>query len=49
LKREGRKFPWVKVLWITLLLILVLAGTANLVLLKVLHYHLANHWPFYVK
>jgi sec-independent protein translocase protein TatC len=49
LKREGRKFPWAKVLWITLLVILLLAGISSLVLLKLLHYHLAGHWPFFVK
>jgi sec-independent protein translocase protein TatC len=49
LKREGRKFPWAKVLRITLLVIVLLAGISSLVLLKLLHYHLAGHWPFFVK
>jgi sec-independent protein translocase protein TatC len=49
LKREGRKFPWPKVVGITLLLILVLAGVAHVVLVRLLHYHLASHWPFYLK
>ncbi len=49
LSREGKKFPWFKVLGITLLLILVLAGVAHLALVRLLHYHLANHWPFYFK
>ena len=50
LKREGQKFPWAKVLLIALLVVLLLAGIANVeIFLKVLHYHLVNHWPFYVK
>ena len=49
LKREGRKFPWPKVLGITLLILLVLAGVAHVVLVRLLHYHLASHWPFYLK
>ena len=49
LKREGRKFPWTKVLVAVLLGILLLAGIAHVVLVRVLHYHLANHWPFYLK
>jgi len=49
LKREGKKFPWMRTLWITLLVVLLLAGIGNLVLVKMLHYHIVNHWPFYVK
>ncbi|MDP9113738.1 MAG: twin-arginine translocase subunit TatC [Acidobacteriota bacterium] len=49
LKREGRKFPWPKVVGLTLLILLLLAGIAHLVLVRLLHYHLANHWPFYLK
>jgi len=49
LKREGRKFPWTKVMGIALLAILLLAGLAHVVLVRLLHYHLANHWPFYFK
>lgn len=49
LKREGRKFPWAKVVLITLLVILLLAGSSYFVLLKLLHYHLAGQWPFFVK
>src|SRR5579863_5135308 len=48
LKREGRKFPWPKVLWITLLVILLIAAIAYYVLLK-LHYHPVGQWPFFVK
>ncbi|MDP8990462.1 MAG: twin-arginine translocase subunit TatC [Acidobacteriota bacterium] len=49
LKREGRKFPWPKVMGITLLVMLLLAGIAHAVLVRLLHYHLASHWPFYLK
>jgi sec-independent protein translocase protein TatC len=49
LKREGKKFPWPKVLGVILLVILLLAGIAHVVLVRLLHYHLANHWPFYLK
>ncbi len=49
LKREGKKFPWPKVLGVLLLVILLLAGIAHVVLVRLLHYHLANHWPFYLK
>jgi sec-independent protein translocase protein TatC len=49
MKREGKQFPWAKVLWISLLVVLLLAGIGNIVLLKMLHYHIVNHWPFYVK
>jgi sec-independent protein translocase protein TatC len=49
LGREGKKFPWARTLWITLLVVLLLAGIGNLVLVKTLHYHIVNHWPFYIK
>jgi len=49
LKREGRKFPWTKVMWVALLAILLLAGIAHVVLVRLLHYHFASHWPFYFK
>jgi sec-independent protein translocase protein TatC len=48
LKREGRKFPWTKVLIITVLVLLALAGLSYWVLLK-LHYHPVGHWPFMMK
>lgn len=48
LKREGRKFPWYKVLLVLLLVILVFAGLAFWGLTK-LHYHFVPHWPFFVK
>jgi len=48
LKREGKKFPWTKVLAILLLAIVILAGIAYWVLLK-LQYHPISHWPFFAK
>jgi sec-independent protein translocase protein TatC len=48
LRREGRKFPWAKVLLISAGAIVVLLGLLYWVLLK-LHYHPAGHWPFMVK
>ena len=49
LKPRRQEVPGLKVLGITLLLILVLVGVAHLALVRLLHYHLANHWPFYFK
>lgn len=48
MKREGKKFPWGKVLLAALVAIAVLAAIAYWVLLK-LHYHPVGHWPFMVK
>ncbi len=48
LKREGRKFPWGKVIAITLGSVIVLAAVAYFLLLR-LHYHPVFHWPFFVK
>lgn len=48
LKREGKKFPWIKVLLVLLLVLLVFAGLAFWGLTK-LHYHPVGHWPFFVK
>jgi len=48
LKREGKRFPWVKVILLTLLALLAIAAIIYYVLLK-LHYHPINHWPFFVK
>ena len=48
LKREGRKFPWVKVALLILLVILVLAGLIFWGLVK-LQYHPVGHWPFFAK
>jgi len=48
MKREGKKFPWGKVLLVALVAIAVLAAIAYWVLLK-LHYHPIGHWPFMVK
>src|SRR5580704_8061467 len=48
LKREGKKFPWGKVIMFTVLAILLIAAISFFVLLK-LHYHVVGHWPFFAK
>ncbi len=48
MKREGKKFPWITVLLVLLLVISVFAGLAFWGLTK-LHYHPVGHWPFFVK
>jgi sec-independent protein translocase protein TatC len=48
LKREGKKFPWSKVLLITCLSLVLIAAITFFVLLK-LHYHPIGHWPFFAK
>jgi sec-independent protein translocase protein TatC len=48
LKREGRQFPWTKVLSILFVSLAALAGIAYWVLLK-LGYHFVQHWPLFVK
>lgn len=48
LKREGKKFPWGKVILFTVAAILVMAAIAYYVLIK-LHYHPIGHWPFFIK
>jgi sec-independent protein translocase protein TatC len=48
MKREGKRFPWGKVLTITVLAILLIAAIAFFGLLK-LHYHPIGHWPFFAK
>jgi sec-independent protein translocase protein TatC len=48
LKREGKKFPWGKVLLFIFLAIVVIAAISYYVLLK-LHYHPIGHWPFFAK
>ena len=48
LHREGKRFPWAKVIGIGLASLLALAGIAYWILLK-LHYHPVGHWPFFVK
>jgi sec-independent protein translocase protein TatC len=48
LKREGRKFPWGKVLMIVAIVLAVLGG---LLYLAAVHYklHPAPHWPFLIR
>ena len=48
LKREGRKFPWARVLVITVALLVAFLGIGYWALLK-LGYHAVMHWPFFVK
>jgi len=48
LKREGKKFPWGKVLLIAFLSLALIAAIAYFGLLK-LHYHPIPHWPFFRK
>ncbi len=48
MKREGRKFPWGKVLGITFGILAVLGGVAYFALIK-LGYHAVAHWPLFVK
>jgi len=48
LKREGKKFPWIKVILFTLVALAAVAALIYYILLK-LHYHPINHWPFFMK
>jgi sec-independent protein translocase protein TatC len=47
-KREGRKFPWGKILSIAFGSLAILAGVGYFALLK-LGYHFVSHWPLFVK
>jgi sec-independent protein translocase protein TatC len=48
LKREGRRLPWNIILGIIALVLAVAAGSLVFVI-KVLHYHLIQVWPFLTK
>src|SRR5689334_10961835 len=48
LKREGKKFPWGKVLLVVLGVALVIGGTIAFLLYRY-HYHLIYKWPYLVK
>lgn len=48
LKREGRRFPWLKVLGVLIIVILLLGGALYWGATK-LGYHAVPHWPFMVK
>ena len=48
LRREGRRFPWVKVLSVTAVLLLIAAGVVWLMITRY-HYQIVRHWPFLVK
>ena len=46
--REGRRFPWTKVLLPVALILAALAGSAYFMIWHY-HYHLIRHWPFLMK
>jgi sec-independent protein translocase protein TatC len=48
LKREGRKFPWARVMLITLAALVVILGLGYWAMIK-LGYHLVLHPPFFIK
>jgi sec-independent protein translocase protein TatC len=45
LKREGKSFPWTKVLLVVLGMILLMAGVVAILIYRY-HFHLVQHWPF---
>jgi sec-independent protein translocase protein TatC len=48
LKREGRRFPWLRVLSFVIPLLLIGAGVVYYMITRY-HYHLVRHWPFLMK
>jgi sec-independent protein translocase protein TatC len=48
LKREGKKFPWLKVIGIAIAVLAVVLALGYWALLK-LGYHAVTHWPFFSK
>jgi sec-independent protein translocase protein TatC len=48
LHREGKKFPWLKLIGIAIVSLAVIAGISYWILLR-LHYHPITHWPFFKK
>jgi len=48
LRREGRRFPWVTVLKITVLLLLLASGGLYLAILRHV-LKLVPHWPFLMR
>jgi sec-independent protein translocase protein TatC len=48
LNREGRRFPWLKVLGVAGVVLLIAAGVVWLMISRY-HYHLVRHWPFLMK
>jgi sec-independent protein translocase protein TatC len=48
LHREGRRFPWAKIVTIALLVLLLLAGGLILAMTK-FGLHLVPHWPFFTR
>ena len=49
LHREGKRFPWGKVILIGVACLIVLGGLTYEVLLRYMHYHFVMHWPLFVK
>jgi sec-independent protein translocase protein TatC len=45
MNREGRRFPWLKVLYIAGVVVLLVAGTIYFAITKY-GYHPVPHWPF---
>ncbi len=45
LKREGKSFPWTKVLLVVLGMILLMAGVVAILIYRY-HFHFVQHWPF---
>ena len=45
LKREGKSFPWTKVLLVVLGMILLMAGVVAILIYRY-HFHLIQHWPY---
>ncbi|HWZ34474.1 MAG TPA: twin-arginine translocase subunit TatC [Bryobacteraceae bacterium] len=48
LRREGQRFPWLKVLGVIGVLLLIGAGIVWLMITRY-HFHLIRHWPFLTK
>jgi sec-independent protein translocase protein TatC len=46
--REGRRFPWVKVLKITVLLLLLVSGGLYIAITRHM-IKLVPHWPFFTR
>lgn len=45
LKREGKSFPWTKVIWAIVGLLLLSAGLVALLITRY-HFHFIQKWPF---
>jgi sec-independent protein translocase protein TatC len=47
-RREGKQFPWMKILLVILLILLLAAGGIFLAIYQ-FHYHPVRHWPFLIR